>query len=224
MRHLTTHWPLGLAALILASLLPQPIDASLIDYLSLDHAGGRWHDGGFRIDWTISHNDDDSWHYSYTLSDWWGDYLLPDASHLILELTKDFTVKDIYNIKGDVDHIEIGDFGRSPSNPGFPEGEWIHGIKFDLTGNARHIEFDSDCQPMWGDFYAKGGNKSYAFTDDLGWPVANPFDYNGRPVDAYGIEMQKVLVPGPASIPEPATLTLLLLSGYGLRRRHRPTP
>ena len=118
----------------------------------------------------------------------------------------------------------IGSPGNSsvltlPGNPGFPAGETIFGIKFDLNGDQRTVTFDSTRQPMWGDFYAKGGSSSFAYNADVGVGVANVNDYNAVPIDALGGSLSKVLVPD--TIPEPTSMMLLAIAGAAIAARRR---
>ncbi len=93
-------------------------------------------------------------HYKYILTHSKG-----ETSHLIFEVSPDFTVLDILNPSGDfnINEVTIGTFdGNGNSNPGIPES--IFGVKFPCAfGLTTRVEFDSTRLPVWGDFYAKDG-------------------------------------------------------------------
>ena len=72
---------------------------------------------------------------------------------------------------------------------------------------------------MWGDFYAKGGSDSFVHNTSLGANVLNLYDYDATPADDSGNALSKILVPD--TVPEPATVGLLALSGVALVRRVR---
>lgn len=204
-----------------------PATASLVDFRSTaDGAligGGQYAppptDNGYKVSWNISQNMDSSWHYEYTFTEQDNDNLSPATSHIIIQLSENITERDIYNVGGDVEEATFGTFGPAPSNPGFPGGESIFGIKFDLDGDQRTVTFDSTRQPMWGDFYAKGGSSSFVYNADLGVDVANANDYNAVPIDANGGSLSKILVPD--TIPEPTSMMLLALAGAAFASRRR---
>lgn len=213
--------------MLAVSLAPLSAFASLVGSLSTPAGsgivgGGNWTPEptgqGYQIEWDISQNGDGSWRYKYILSDQGGDPLSPATSHIIFQLSENILPSDLFNFAGDISMIVFGDFGPASANPGFPAGESIFGVKFDLAGNQRIVEFDSNRQPMWGDYYAKGGSSSFAYNTDLGVAVANANNYLDTPVDALGRPLHKILVPD-TLIPEPVTLACLGLGGLLLRRR-----
>ena len=210
-----------------AALGASAASGSLVDFRSTaDGAligGGQYApppaDNGYKVSWSISQNMDSSWHYEYTFTEQDNDNLSPATSHMIIELSENITSADIYNVGGDVQSATFGTFGPAPGNPGFPAGETIFGIKFDLNGDQRTVTFDSTRQPMWGDFYAKGGSSSFAYNADVGVGVANVNDYNAVPIDALGGSLSKVLVPD--TIPEPTSMMLLAIAGAAIAARRR---
>lgn len=185
-------------------------------------SGGNWSvsNGGFEIAWDVNQNPDGTWNYHYTLSRVAGAQLTPGASHAVFQLSSNITSEEIFNFGGNYGEAEFGTFGPHPSNPGFPTGLSIFGIKIDFAGSGvTTISFDSTRQPMWGDFYAKGGATSFVYNTDLGVPVANANDYWATPVDANNNPLFKILVPD--TIPAPGSIALVALGGLMISRRRR---
>lgn len=121
------------------------------------------------------------------------------------------------------DKTEFALYGTSSSNPGIPGT--IRGVKIDGTDDSNDdgiysFWFDSNRVPVWGDFYAKGGDpvknpdKAFAVWDvGLGnHSSASIWDFIARP-DTRTVEA-----------PEPATLALfgVGLLGVGAFRRRKP--
>ncbi len=198
--------------MIVVSVLLQgevPLQASVVGFLSSPIVSGVFSDGewdsdedGFQIKWTVGQNQDQSWHYKYEFLKANGDPLEKLTSHITISLSDNINTGNLYNFGSDIDDITLGTFGPAPSNPGFPMGESIYGVKFDLTDNQAVAEFDSTRQPMWGDFYAKSGFSqskvsqgewNYAHNVDIRVDVANLHNYMGTPVDALGNELFKIL-------------------------------
>ena len=176
---------------------------------------GGWVDPGVsEISWVVSQNEDMSWHYNYVLS-------VPDTesaiSHFILETSATFTEDNIYNMDGSFGGIEIKmHSAMSPGSPDQPED--IYGIKFeDTDGRTVTIDFDSQRDPIWGDFYAKGGRKIKQQMWNGGITVVDPSIVIGN-----GSFNNQILVPDTTSsmVPEPASM--LLISLGALMARIRP--
>ncbi len=217
------------AAIVLlqsAAFLQATIVGSLSSHVDNGiYSGGEWglNEDGFQIEWTISQNADQSWHYKYDFFKANGDTLRKLISHFDISLPDDITADDLYNFGSDIGEVTFDTFGPGPSNPGFPTGDSISGVKLDLTNNQLFAEFDSTHKPMWGDFYAKGGKSygdwNYAYNIDIGVGVANLHDYTETPVDTFGNELSKILVPSTA--PEPATICLLGLGALSVIHRKK---
>jgi len=220
---------LSICAAIAFAATPS-VDAGLVDSLCTPDGligGGDYapppDSDGYCVHWDIAQNNDGTWHYIYTFLDQDDRELSPATSHFIIQLSENIDPEeDLFNFSGDIEEDpEFGAFGPGSGNPGFPTGESIFGMKINLAGDQLSVEFDSTRQPMWGDFYAKGGSSSFAYNADLGVDVANPNDYNGTPVDDAGAPLAKVLVPD-TLVPEPGTLALLAAAAF-LRRSRRRT-
>ena len=165
------------------------------------------------VAWNIINLGVSSWSYEYTLTN----FSSPNVSHFILDLTDDCVDPgDAGCVGGPNGIVEFNDFGPHPSNPGFPVGMEIVGVKFDFGGESPFVySFMSNRPPVWGDFYTKGGNDSFAYNPGLTMPLSEtPNDFIARPNGD----------PGDFSeIPEPTSITLmgtgLLALGLFARRR-----
>jgi len=215
-----------------------PLQASIVGFLSTPGVngvfanGGDWspNEDGFGVKWTISQNQDESWHYKYEFLKANGDPLEKLTSHITISLSDNITEDDLYNFGSDIDEVTFGTFEPMPGNTGFPTSKSIYGVKFDLTNDQAVAEFDCTRQPMWGDFYAKSGftqskvsqgEWNYAYNVDIEVDVANLHNYMGTPVDAHGNELFKILVPN--TVPEPATICMVGLGCLSLIRRKYKT-
>jgi len=165
---------LAMAAVLLVPLAAQ---ADLIPVSAADFTGSRstpdasgvvaadgWTaaNGGFKVTWAIT-QEGPTFHYSYTFSNADGSIpTTPDVSHLILEVSPNFTVQDILNpSSGPVVGPTLFTAATAPAdqpgdnggNPNLPKD--IFGIKLDW--GASTYSFDSPKSPVWGDFYTKDG-------------------------------------------------------------------
>lgn len=204
---------------------------------SLEAAGGGLEGTGFwtsdngesawfpaLLSWTVTDNENGTWNYSYNL-----DVYRADISHFILETSPSFSEDNLLNASYPGTSYEIMIHAAAPGleqqpNPFLPQD--IYGPKFDIGDEALPepdytsvtISFNSDRDPVWGDFYAKCGKTGGPIngTQNTVWnqglltddPLAAP---------ANGSYLNHILVPD--TIPEPATIGLMALSGLMLLRR-----
>jgi len=140
-----------------------------------------------------------------------------EQSHFILELSGGCIVEGqsdcISGFGGKTEFRSNWDSsGPGQSNPGFPTGTSIYGVKFDEELST--YTFLSDRIPVWGNFYAKKAN------DGL-WNFGLESAYSGSDNTLYFIPRPDTDSPAP-QIPEPGTFALLG-AGIGvfalLRRR-----
>ena len=175
------------------------------------------------LSWTVTDNENGTWNYLYNL-----DVYRADISHFILETSPSFGEDNLLNASYPGTSYEIKTHEAAPGleqqpNPFLPQD--IYGPKFDIGDEALPepdytsvtISFDSDRDPVWGDFYAKCGKTGVPTgTQNTVWnqglliddPLAAPDN---------GSYLNHVLVPD--TIPEPATMGLFILSGLMFIRR-----
>jgi len=201
--------------------------------------------------------------YTVTLADS-GDYYLYEyvldvgavkgISHLIFETSLDATIAEFVTYNQDTepasqvygDLYEPNPYATSGSNPGLPDAG-IYGIKLedmknedrpdadDADAKKLYLSFRSVHQPMWGDFYAKGGKYSgnnsvfnYLYNARLGGlgdPLVDPdrYNYYSDEDGLSDLSQSYVLVPDTKVVPVPGAVLLgsmgLSVAGYFLRRK-----
>ena len=179
------------------------------------------HNNGFQIAWQITEaSAGAAFHYEYTLSGVDGGALGKTLSHWMLEVSNPSSRSDFSNFNG-IQEPYDGQYVPATWQPkqgssGQP-GD-LYGIKFnsdkdyDKAGTRIYtFSFDTMCAPVWGDFYAKGGNGVYAYNIGFGTdPDLFTTDFNPW-----------LLVPGAKTVaPLPGSVLLLGsgLVGLGLVR------
>lgn len=188
------------------------------------YAENDWANNGTTLSWTVTYDDSDPdvpdffyWHYSYTLT-------VPEKgiSHAIIEASNGvnpFTTYNIYEPDG-APAVEIQEYhptGDSGANPHMPAD--LYGIKFEGWSNdptSITVSFYSDRVPVWGNFYAKDGNKGPVLLYNTGFS-ANDIDPD-TPAGNGSLDGHLLV---PDTVPEPSLLTLLGLGGLGLLRKKR---
>lgn len=173
-------------------------------------ATGVWDDISTTLTWVV---DDTTtagkWHYAYTLEV--GGQQGAGISHVIFEASDTFGFDNLFSptsnppglISQEDEGIEIKTNLPQQGNPDMPGP--VYGIKINIAGDTEGIlelSFDSDRVPVWGDFYAKGGQGAVW---NAGFLTADPTDAPGD-----GSELSHVLVPDTTTVRVPAPGALVL--------------
>jgi hypothetical protein len=228
--------PAALAVLMASSAAAEAVPiwdtpVSVADYSgqrstgALDLAGA----GDAGIVWAITGNGDGSLHYAYTLTT----TAQNTISHFILDLSDNCTaIGTCFNnlrilFPDSADGTQFASYSASGANPYMPGT--IGGVKIDGTISADGIfsfGFDSDRAPVWGDFYAKGGNPNTQPTKGFAVWNLGLADHLAQDAGYFIAVPDTVSIThggGQEPIPEPSTALLLGagLLGFGATRRLR---
>lgn len=172
----------------------------------------------FSIGWEITQSSPGVLLYQYTFT-----WTQGAPSHVIVELSEDCEGAAAacvwgFQFDGQSATSTFGTYSSAqPSNPNFPPGASIYGVKVDRPESADGVvlTFYSDRMPVWGNFYSKDGQAG-----QQGWNAVwntglvnlaseNISDFIARPDTAGYV------------IPEPGTMALMGLGllAVGLWRR-----
>ena len=201
-----------------------PVWASPTSYSgSLSHADGSlvvggqiWTFPGTTLSWVVTDNGSGQWHYQYTFN-------VPGGSIgcVIIEASPTFEDDNMLSVTSEPTSDHSVDTFLTANHPSMPAS--MYGIQFCLTIDPTMlvIDFDSDRDPVWGDFYANGyfsGGLLLNYAYNAGFLTPDPLvgPHNGS-------EQDHLLVPDTTSkVPVPGAI---LLAGLGaalvgqLRRR-----
>lgn len=170
---------------------------------------GSWGTGEKTLSWSVVELSDNWFRYTYTLT-----LPRPSTSHFIIEVSDNFTAENYRNLtyggfSADLlekEFLSTTSQFQGPGNPGMPtDADWNVGFKVnapeEFDSRTLVLQFESDRVPVWGDFYAKGGNDSYVYNSGLG--SADPI----APA-ASGSLNGHLLVPDSVVVPLPGAVVL----------------
>ena len=173
------------------------------------------------LSWTILPETASLYRYTYTFAN----FVPPAISHFILELSDNCTATGEC-FRSTSSNIEFGTFGPQASNPNFPAGQSIKGVKFEFGSATPAIyTFLSNRIPVWGNFYIKGGSNNDT-GNNFGRAYNNALalsGFNSEIVTDFIARPDTIRIPSnETGIPEPATYALIgsaLVIVAMLRRR-----
>ncbi len=169
---------------------------------------GPW-DTNFQISWWVEHQMDNSWHYTYQMTDTLGNALRNAVSHFQIEVSPNVTANDFWGFAGEWSFTD-------ETHNGMP---FPNSLKLDYGVEGQtEWSFFSTRAPVWGDFFAKDGttggpNGIMIYSWNTGFYDADPMD--GPSNGSIG---NKILRPDTNTevVPEPGTLGLIGLGLMGL--------
>lgn len=181
------------------------------------------------ISWDIAFNSGTSlWSYNYAFTT----NARQGISHFLLDLSDNCSANSgcVMNFEHNSGSTTLayGTYTDANGNPNLPSSASIVGVKFDnlnVDGATYTFTFDSERAPVWGDFYAKGGNGQ-----SNGFAVFNSGagDHESELEINFIARPDTVSGPGPGpggaeDVPAPASLLLLGvgLAGLAVGKRRR---
>jgi hypothetical protein len=179
-----------------------------------------WNDVTTTLSYSVIYNPGtQTWSYSYTLS-------VPEKniSHFIIEVSPSFTLSNLLDTSWSVSPAGtalLGTNNVSPANTYMPED--LYGIKFTPGGVQQvTVTIESDRSPIWGDFYGRCGFSdgilNTAYNTGFSSPDSDPSILSIPLGDnPGGLLTNHILVPD--TVPEPLTLSVLVLGGLAMMRR-----
>lgn len=221
--------------------------------LGLNASNGNWKSTGSSLEWSVAWDDGaQRWDYAYTLIVAGA----PGISHFILNLSVNGGIDDdeklinpyqlpnnVYasnpfeftpsmdNRDGAFDYQWYSSTAQGNSNPGMPAG--FFGIKGDVDEDTQTVTMTitTTRQPMWGHFYAKGGNGGIwnsGLEDDVDQALLEDYlnnDYSASHLLVPNSHDDDDDLPPVDGVPEPMTALALLgslggLGGYLRKRRN----
>jgi hypothetical protein len=192
---------------------PYPADSG--DGLIVGPSSLQWAQDVVTLAWTVTDNDTSQpgfpWKYTYHLTLVGSEQA--GFSHMIIEASPSFCASDLAGLDNGSLYSVTTQFANQ-GNANMPED--IYGIKLNPPAEGMldwTVSFFSDRAPVWGDFYARCGGKkggiNYAYNKGFLSPDTDP----ATPASDGSVDFH-ILRPDTV-VPEPTTLTLLILAGLG---------